>query len=208
MLMAAAAAILCGSTAVAQEPLPPPAPAPGLRPLPLPTSPKQNQNVPLELQVVISRHQGDKRISSLPYVLSMKSSITSRDFRPGYGASLRLGSRVPIRSQVHTAPADGKPAATTSSVGYENVGTNIDAGASALEDGRYEVTITINESSVVTDPQDLKNTPGSDSYPVFRSYQSTNTFFVKEGQTMQFTAASDRVSGEVVRVDVKLTVVK
>ena len=174
----------------------------------LPTSPKQNQNIPLELQVVIARYQGDKRISSLPYVLSMKSSIVSRDFRPGTAASLRLGSRVPIRTQVLTPAAEGKPASTTNSVSYENVGTNIDAGASALEDGRFEVTITINESSVVTDPQDLKATPGSDSYPVFRSYQSTNTFFVKEGQTTQFTAASDRVSGEVVRVEVKLTVVK
>ena len=36
---------------------------------------------------------------------------------------------------------------------YENVGTNIDAGATALEDGRFEVTLSINESSVVTDPQ-------------------------------------------------------
>jgi hypothetical protein len=88
------------------------------------------------------------------------------------------------------------------------VGTNIDGAATALDDGRYEVTITINESSVVTDQQDLKGTPGSDAYPVFRSYQSTNTLFVKDGQTVQFTAASDRVSGEVVRVEVKLTVVK
>jgi hypothetical protein len=31
---------------------------------------------------------------------------------------------------------------------------------------------------------------------------------VKDGQTVQFTAATDRVSGEVVRVEVKLTVVK
>ena len=206
VVMAAVAAILWGSTAVAQEP--PPAGGPGGRPPSSPTNPKLAQNIPLELQVVISRYQGEKRVSSLPYVLSLKSSMTSRDFRPGYGASLRLGSRVPIRTQVSTAPSDGKPGATTNSVGYENVGTNIDAGASALEDGRYEVTITINESSVVSDPQDLKNTPGSDTYPVFRSYQSTNTFFVKEGATTQFTAASDRVSGEVVRVEVKLTVVK
>jgi uncharacterized protein YgiM (DUF1202 family) len=70
------------------------------------------------------------------------------------------------------------------------------------------VTITVNESSVVTDPQDLKATPGAGDYPVFRSYQSSNTLFVREGQTTQFTAASDRVSGEVVRVEVKLTVVK
>ena len=173
-----------------------------------PTSAKKVQNVPLELQIVIGRYQGDKRISSLPYVLSLKSGLNSTFRQPGQGASLRLGSRVPIRSQVVTPAADGKPATTANSVSYENVGTNIDGAATALEDGRYEVTITINESSVVTDQQDLKGTPGSESYPVFRSYQSTNTLFVKEGQTVQFTAAADRVSGEVVRVEVKLTVVK
>jgi hypothetical protein len=170
---------------------------------------KPAQNVPLEVQVVIARYQGEKRISSLPYVLSLKSSLGSAGFRqPGQGAQLRLGSRVPIRTQVLTPAADGKPATTTNSFSYENVGMNIDAGAIALEDGRFEVTITINESSVVTDPQDLKATPGTGDYPVFRSYQSTNTFFVKDGQTVQFTAATDRVSGEVVRVEVKLTVVK
>ena len=181
------------------------APQPGAKPQP---GVKQAQNIPLEVQVVIARYQGDKRISSLPYVLSLKSAPLSQR-RGDYGAMLRLGSRVPVRTQMLTPPpADGKPAPPMSSVNYENVGTNIDVGATAMEDGRFEVTITINESSVVTDPQDLKATPGSDSYPVFRSYQSTNTLFVKDGQTTQFTAASDRVSGEVVRVEVKLMVLK
>ena len=205
VVMAALAAMVWGVTAAAQEP--PPSP----RPPSSPTNPKQVQNVPLELQVVIARYQGDKRVSSLPYVLSLKSTITSRDFRPGLGASLRLGSRVPVRTQVVVPAADGKPATTSNTVNYENVGTNIDAGASALEDGRYEVTITISESSVITDNKlasDLRGAAGMGEYPVFRSYQSTNTLFVKEGQTTQFTAASDRVSGEVVRVEVKLTVVK
>ena len=205
LVVMAATVMMVWGAAAAQEPPPGPRPV-NQEPSSL-TSPKKVQNIPLELQVVIARYQGEKRISSLPYVLSLKSFTNS--FRAGpSGASLRLGSRVPIRSQVLTPAADGKPATTTTSVGYENVGTNIDAGATALEDGRFEVTISINESSVVTDPQDLKGTPGSDSYPVFRSYQSTNTLFVKEGQTTQFTAASDRVSGEVVRVEVKLTVVK
>jgi len=167
------------------------------------------QNIPLELQVVVSRYQGDKRISSLPYVLSLKTGPTSgstSQFRPGYGASLRLGSQVPIRTLSATPASDGKPATTTESVNYQSVGMNIDCGAVALEDGRYEVTLTINESSVVTDPQDTKTVPFG--YPVLRSYQSTNTLFAKDGQTTQFTAATDRVSGEVVRVEVKLTVVK
>jgi hypothetical protein len=167
---------------------------------------KVKQNIPLELQVVVSRYQGEKRISSLPYVLSLKSSEVAIGFRgPSQGASLRLGSRVPIRQQVVVPAQDGKPATTTSSVTYENVGMNIDASASALEDGRFELTLTINESSIITDPGDIKNTTGN---PVFRSYQSTNTLFIKDGQTTQFTAATDRVSAEIVRVEVKLTVIK
>jgi Bacterial type II and III secretion system protein len=164
------------------------------------------QNIPLELQVVIARYQGDKRVSSLPYVLSLKSNAPNAGIPAN--SSLRLGSRVPIRTQVVVPAADGKPATTSNSVTYENVGMNIDARATALDDGRFEVTLVINESSVITDPQDLKGTPGTDSYPVFRSYQSNNTVFVKDGQTSQFTAATDRVNGEVVRVEVKLTIVK
>jgi hypothetical protein len=44
--------------------------------------------------------------------------------------------------------------------------------------------------------------------PVFRSFRSTNTLVLRDGQTRQFTAATDRVSGEVVRIDVTLNVVK
>jgi type II secretory pathway component GspD/PulD (secretin) len=169
-----------------------------------PSAKQTLQNLPLEVQVVISRYQGDKRVSSLPYLLSLKSNSPQAGIPAN--SSLRLGSRVPVRREVVTPAADGKPATTTSSVGYENVGMNIDCRATALDDGRFEVTLTINETSVVSDPQDLKGTP--DSYPVFRSYQSTNTVFVKDGQNTQFTAATDRVSGEVVRVEVKITVVK
>lgn len=205
LVMTAAMAVLVWGSTAAISAAQPPVPAPTQ-----PTQPgvKPVQNIPLEIQVVISRYQGDKRISSLPYVLSLKSSPISQR-RGDYGAVLRLGSRVPIRTQMFAPPpTDAKPTTPVTSVNYENVGTNIDVGATALEDGRFEVTITINESSVVTDPQDLKATPVIDSHPVFRSYQSTNTLFVKEGATTQFTAASDRVSGEVVRVEVKLTVVK
>ena len=70
------------------------------------------------------------------------------------------------------------------------------------------MTITINESSVVTDPQDLKATPRSDSYPVFRSYQSTNTLFVKEGADDAVHRRQRSRQREVVRIEVTLTVVK
>jgi hypothetical protein len=162
-----------------------------------------NQNVPLQIQVVISRYQGEKRISSLPYVLTAKTS--SNRTSPSL---LRLGARVPIRTQETTPASDGKPATTTNSVRYENVGTNIDCNATSLTDGRIELAVSINESSVITDPQELKGIQGGESYPVFRSYQSINTLFLRDGESSQFTAATDRTTGEVVRVEVKLTVMK
>ena len=65
-----------------------PPPAPGVKPPP-------PQNVPLELQVVISRYQGDKRVSSLPYVLSLKSSGQSTRFAPGYWRVVATGFESP-----------------------------------------------------------------------------------------------------------------
>ena len=90
---------------------------------------------------------------------------------------------------------------------YEPVGINIDCRASALDNGGFDLQIEVNESSAVTDVNELKSiTEGN--RPVFRSYQSTNTLFMRDGETTQFTAATDRVTGEVVRVEVKLTVLK
>lgn len=44
--------------------------------------------------------------------------------------------------------------------------------------------------------------------PTFRTFTSSQTLILKDGQTTQFTTATDRVSGEVTKVDVTLTVVK
>jgi hypothetical protein len=44
--------------------------------------------------------------------------------------------------------------------------------------------------------------------PVTRTFQSANTLVLRDGQTRQFTTATDRVSGEMARVDVTVRVVK
>lgn len=159
-------------------------------------------DVPFQMQLTISRFQGEKRVSSLPYVLSMKAG---RIGGGGPTARLGLGARVPVQTEM--APVADKAAQPISTINYENVGTNIEARAIAMPDGRIELNITINESSVVTDTPEPQRTSDRDR-PVFRSYQSTNTIVLKDGETTQFTAASDRVSGEVVRVEVKITVLK
>ena len=196
-LMSAAA----GQVARAQTPPPP---------TPLPTAPGAGvaaaADVPFQMQLTISRFQGEKRVSSLPYVLSMKALRVGGPGASGPVARVGLGARVPVQTQM--APVgDGKSPQPITTVNYENVGTNIEARALMLPDGRIELNVTINESSVVTDTPEPQRTSDRDR-PVFRSYQSTNTIVLKDGETTQFTAASDRVSGEVVRVEVKVTVLK
>lgn len=41
-----------------------------------------------------------------------------------------------------------------------------------------------------------------------RSFRSTNTLVRRDGQTHQFTAATNRVNGDVTRIEITLRVVK
>ena len=143
--------------------------------------------IPVQVQVVISRYRNDKKISSLPYALSA---------RVGQGAArLQVGGNVPVPS------GDGK------GVTYRNIGTLITVVARALEDGRYEIDVNVSETAVAGDnAQSLNVTPGV--APVLRSYSSDMTLAMRNGQTAQFAAATDPLTGDVVRVDVTLTVPK
>lgn len=151
--------------------------------------------VPLDVQVVVNRFQGEKRISSLPYALAVNANDRSV-------SSIRMGARVPV---VGTPP--GSAPNTPVHVTYENVGTNIDCFARTTEDGRFQVSLTIEDSSVYQNVEGAV-APTAAGRPVMRSFRSVNTLVLRDGQVRQFTAATDRVNGEVVRIEVTLRVVK
>lgn len=195
--------LMCGSGhALAQDPPPPQPPQPGAK-APL---------IPLQVRVVVSRYQGEKKVSSLPYELSVNAN-------GGGQAQLRMGAEVPVPSTSFQPvqpppptptekPAPPKPpGAPLTSFSYRPVGTNIDCSAFTTEDGRFRVHLSIEDSSVYTEVQDT-SVPMAGKMPVFRSFRSSNTLVLRDGQSRQFTAATDRISSEVVRVDVTLTVLK
>ena len=62
------------------------------------SEPTQPPTVPLKVQIVISRYEGDKKLSSLPYMLSVNA---------GRSASLRMGTKVPVASTSFTPIATG-----------------------------------------------------------------------------------------------------
>jgi hypothetical protein len=190
------------ASVLAQEP-PAATPAPAA-----PQRPAARQIVPLEIQVVVAKYQGEKRISSIPYVLAL-NAVAGGNLINVERAQLTIGSEVPVPSTSFAPAGDGKTAQQPlRSFSYRNVGTVVSAGAvPAADEGRFELDISIDESSVGTS---VSNGQGqaTTEMPVFKSFKTRNRILLRNGQTRQFTAATDRVSGETVRIEVTLTVVK
>jgi hypothetical protein len=92
-------------------------------------------------------------------------------------------------------------------VQYRDIGTNIDCSARTLDDGAFQLRLNVEDTSVYTNAQDGA-TPSVGQMPVFRTFRSTNTLVLRDGQTREFTAAADRVNGEVIRIAVTLKTVK
>jgi type II secretory pathway component GspD/PulD (secretin) len=155
--------------------------------------------VSLELQVVISTYRGEKKLSAVPYVLALNS---------GSGpAQLNVGAEVPVTTTTFAPAGDAKPGAQPlRSYNYRSVGTNISASATS-GDGVFELELSVDETSVATNVVSDNGRP-SVEMPVFKNFKTRNKLLLRNGQTRQFTAATDRVSGETVRIEVTLTVVK
>ena len=135
------------------------------------------------LQIVLSRFNGEKRVANQPYVL-----VTLANGRP---KALRIGAEVPIA---------GAAAGTKDSPSYKSIGTNIIAEVTLQDDGRYLVSVTAESSSPY----------GDDKFgrPTFRNHRLEGMSYLRDDQTAEIATATDSLTGEVIRMEVTLTVVK
>ena len=168
-------AAMTGSAARAQQPAGPQQPASVSKPA----------MVPLEVEVVLARYQGDKKISSAPYTLW----VTANDRQT---TNLRMGVEMPVAS----GPA----------VNYRNVGTSIDCNASAGPGATYKLALTVNDSSVT--PGERDKALAADAQPSFRTFHAAFDILLRDGQSAQYTTATDPVSGEVTKIEIALAVLK
>lgn len=198
-----AAAVWAVATAAAAQP---PEPAP---PKPVqPAAQAPNRQLPtatLMVEVTVNRMSDGKKVTSVPYVLAVSPD--------GPRSTLRIGGEVPIPTTISTPGKEGAgipPAPYT----YRSVGTNIDVTAMAVGDGSYRLNVTLEESSVYPPAEAEKSgmtaSPAvrASGAPAFRSLRASNAFTVRDGQTFEFSAGSDLISGETARIAVKVTVVK
>jgi hypothetical protein len=170
---------------------------------------KVGRLVPLRVVIVISRYQGEKKVSSLPYTLSVNANDGSAQLNGDFIstiARLRTGANVPVPSM--GAPKESPVMASVAPVQYKSIGTNIDCTARSTDDGRFRVNISIDDTSVYSDGQTAQGAPNMSGIPSFRTFQTSNAVLLKDGQSTEFTAAADRITGEVTKVVVTATVVK
>jgi hypothetical protein len=150
----------------------------------------------LKLTVVISRFSGDKKTGSLPFVLMVIPA--------GDSTSIQMGGSVPLYMST-TVDKDQK---AVTSWTYQPIGTRITATAGrggANDAGQFSVTLTVDDSQLASDTSDA----GSSSRPGrIQNFTSMSRLLLRDGQTVQYIAATDKTSGEVAKLDVTLNVIK
>jgi hypothetical protein len=154
--------------------------------------PERRAGAMLRVQVVITRFEGDKKLASLPYTFTVTSE--------GRSARVRMGVETPVPA-ARPASDEGDKAPTVS-YQYKNVGTGLDCLAREQGDGRYQLQLSVDNSS-------LKSTAGPiGGMPLFRTFNVSLDPVLRDGESLQTVASTDPVTGEVVKIDVTMNVLK
>jgi hypothetical protein len=186
------ACVTAPSAAVAGQDSPP-SPPPSAKS----ASAQAGPQIPLKVQLIVSKYSGEKKISSVPYTLSVVANDNDR-------TSLRVGMDVPIPATVFGAAKEGGTATVPQmSFNYRPIGTDIDCAARTIE-GYFKLDLAVSDRSLVVLEKGTAGLPNT----VVRTFTSTFNVLLRDGQTAQHTAATDPVSGEVLRIDVTLNVLK
>lgn len=151
--------------------------------------------VPLKVTVVFYEYDGEKKLSTLPYVLLLKTDESSR-----YVGKVRIGVKVPIWT-------GGKE----STIQYQDVGSNLDCFAQVAEDGRYMLDLSLERSSIYPNSSEYPAASKPDEQPhqpLVRQFRANLALMLRDGQTTQNTVATDPLNGHTVKVEVTLNVVK
>jgi hypothetical protein len=172
-----------------------PAARPQEKPAAAAQAPARRPYVPLRVQLVLSRLKGEKKLGNLPYMLG----VTAND---GSWTNVRMGIDVPVATGPN-APG---------SFSYRSVGTNIDCQAEATTPEVYRLSVRVEDTSVIEASDGLSPGTGQKSIagnmPAFRTFKSNFTVLLRDGQSSQYNSSVDPISGEVMKIDVTLNVVK
>jgi Flp pilus assembly secretin CpaC len=145
----------------------------------------------LRLEVVMTRLKGETVVARLPYSLPVHTSGDARV----YG-----GIQLPI-----VVRHEG-----SNTVMFKNAGGTVHAKAWALDDGRYKVELSTELGGVYPTNGETatEETEGAPAAPVLRSFSTNATITLRDGQSTMLSDTADPITGETVKTEVSLQVVK
>jgi hypothetical protein len=142
----------------------------------------------LTIGLVVSEFDGKQKISSLPYEFVV--STKTRD------SSGRFGARIPIE-------IGGKDEKIT----YLDLGTNYDCTAHLLKDGRYELSISL-ERSTLAEADGSLSKPQTNTVPRMHQFRTGFAVALRDGESVLASSGTDPLTGHTWQVDVNLKVLK
>lgn len=153
-----------------------------------------------KVHVVLSEFDGTKKITSLPYdVTLLPKNEGLREWQ-----SIRTGARVPAALETKDSKYQ-----------YVDVGTNIDCALVRLKDGRYDLSVSLDRSSFLPGQSSetagsYERLPGSNGNlpPLLRQFKTSFEVLLRDGQTVEGSTASDPINGHVWKTEVTLSVLK
>jgi hypothetical protein len=168
--------------------------------------------IPVRVDVVLTRFQGEKKVSSLPFSLLANATDRIEGSQP---VSIRMGIDVPVgtttQTDNRTMPEGTRGTHSVESastkVQYRNVGTDIDCVAMRVDEGRFSIRVSISDSSIYSPDADGK-LPKTADPAAFRTFSTSNTVVMRDGQAVLFGTGTDKISGETLKVEVTLHVAK
>jgi hypothetical protein len=172
---------------------------------------------PAKVSIVIERYQADKKVASMPYSLWVTGGATTSMSN----GSVRIGVDVPIGSTTSTRSTTGTGSSSNNESTvpqYRNIGTSIDCYLTSADEGRYDLRVNLNDTSLY-DPQAARDAalvsrglaappPKPLSASAFRTFSFNNTMRMRDGETAEFITATDKITGEIVKAIVTLSVAK
>jgi hypothetical protein len=143
------------------------------------TAKPHGPGVPLRLEVVFNRSLGEKTVSSHAYALGVETG--------GEVTTLKAGLQVPILR-------DG------TTLNFKDAATRIQCAAEDLSSGRFRLSLELDQTA----PTDARTA----NAPVLHTFGFIGSLTLRDGQTIQYLSSSDPVTGETLKVQVALAVVR
>src|SRR5260221_7066658 len=119
----------------------------------------------------------------------------------GNRVTLRMGVALPVTGVGASGPT----------ITVQDIGTNMDCTATPTDDGRFRINLAVNHTSVYeSDQKHLQAAVprAGDAAQLIRSFTSSFFVLLRIGESAQTIAATDPVTGDVMKIDVSVAAVK